>query len=78
MVIKMTIKEIETYYRNMADGYAREALELRHKAEDCESIKDFDKAIAWYTLSAENFKKSRLCTDFVNKLVEMEILEACK
>ena len=76
--MKMTIREIEDYYRIMADDYEREALELRHKAEDCESIKDFDKAIAWYTLSAENFKKSRLCTDFVNKLVEMEILESTK
>lgn len=74
----MTFKEIEDYYKKMAGDYEREALELRHRAEDCESIKDFDKAIAWYTLSAENFKKSRLCTDFVNKLVEMEILEACK
>ena len=73
----MTIKEIEDYYRKMADNYDREAYDLRLKAEDCASIKD-DKAIAWYTLSSENFKKSRLCTDFVNKLVEMEILEACK
>ena len=74
----MTIKEIEDYYKKMADDYERESLELRHKAKDCESIKDFDNAIGWYTLSAESFKKSRLCTDFVNKLVEMEILEACK
>ena len=74
----MTIKEIEDYYKKMAEDYEREALELRHKAKDCVSIKNTYKAIAWYTLSEESFKKSRLCTDFVNKLVEMEILEACK
>ena len=76
--MKMTIKEIEDYYKKMAVDYEREALQLRYKAKDCVSIKDNYKAIAWYILSEESFKKSRLCTDFVNKLVKMEILEACK
>lgn len=74
----MTIKEIEDYYRNMADNFVREAIDHRLKAEECASIKDTDNAIAWYASSAENFQKARLCTGFVNKLVEMEILEACK
>lgn len=74
----MTIREIEDYYRKMADNYAREAYDLRHRGETHEENKDFDKAITLYTLSAENYDKSRLCTDFVNALVKYEILEGCK
>ena len=74
----MTIREIEDYYRNMADNYVREAVDLRLKAEKFEEDKDFGSAVRYYMLSAENYEKSRLCTGFVNKLVEMEILEACK
>ena len=74
----MTIKEIEDYYRKMADDYEREAYDLRHKAETYEGSKEYDKAIALYTLSAENYDKSRLCTDFVNALVKYEILESTK
>lgn len=74
----MTIKEIEDYYRAMSDNYDREAYDLRHKAETYEENKEYDKAISLYTLSAENYDKSRLCTDFVNSLVKYEILEATK
>lgn len=74
----MTIREIEDYYRNMADNYDREAYELRHRGETHEENKEYDKAISLYTLSAENYDKSRLCTDFVNALVKYEILESCK
>ena len=74
----MTIKEIEDYYRAMADNYDREAYDLRHRAETHEENKEYDKAIPLYTLSAENYDKSRLCTDFVNALVKYEILEATK
>ena len=74
----MTIREIEDYYRNMADNYEREAYDLRHRGETHEENKEYDKAIPLYTLSAENYEKSRLCTDFVNALVKYEILEACK
>lgn len=74
----MTIQEIEDYYRTMADNYDREAYGLRHRAEVHEENKDYDKAIPLYTLSAETYEKSRLCTDFVNALVKYEILESTK
>ena len=76
--MKMTIKEIEDYYKKMAGDYEREAYDLRHRGEIHEENKEYDKAISLYTLSAENYDKSRLCTDFVNALVKYEILEATK
>ena len=74
----MTIREIEDYYRNMADNYAREAEDLRLKGEKFEEDKDFGSAVRYYMLSAENSEKSRLCWDFHNSLVKYEILEATK
>lgn len=74
----MTIKEIEDYYRNMADNYEREAQDLRHKGEKFEENKDFDSAVRYYMLSAENSEKSKLCWDFHNSLVKYEILESVK
>ena len=74
----MTIKEIEDYYKKMADGYEREAQNLRIKGEKFEEDKDFDRAVRYYMLSAENSEKSRLCWDFHNSLVKYEILESTK
>lgn len=75
---EMTIKEIEDYYKKMAGNYAREAYDLRLRGEKSEENKEYDKAISLYTLSAENYDKSRLCTDFVNSLVKYEILKSTK
>lgn len=71
----MTIVELEAYYRKMADDYEREATDLRKRGQMHETNKDYDKAIPLYTLSAENYEKSRLCSQFVTELLKFEILD---